>query len=85
MLLFPVPPIFCVVLLKIQSMARSLSLSERAFVISRGVGQEKVLMFLCSLALLGLELGLGEAFADDGLGGGLLEVNGQVQGSEAVV
>ena len=34
---------------------------------------------------LGLELGLGEVFADDSLGGGVLDVNGQVQGSAAIV
>jgi hypothetical protein len=34
---------------------------------------------------LGLELGLGEVFVDDGLGGGVLEVNGQVQGRAAIV
>ena len=33
----------------------------------------------------GLELGLGEVFADDGLGGGVLVLDGQVQGSAAVV
>jgi hypothetical protein len=46
-----------------------------------------LMMLLCSLALRGisLELGLGEVFADDGLGGGVLVLDGPVQGSAAVV